>query len=475
MKSFLCNVLALAAPLAAASQQPNVVLIVADDLGATDLSGTGSDYHRTPNLDAISRYSLAATRAYACPNCVPARAALWSGRRSPGTGVYTVPPPNRGQEQFRQLLAPPTRATLDPSIVTLAQVLQAAGYTTGNFGKWHLGDGVDGPSFRGFGVNKGGRMTGTLPSHFADANGAFPYLPGLPANGKPHQFMADRLTDEAIDFVNAQTGPFFAAVMHYSPHSPIEAPAADIAAFDNVPIGVHHRNKTYAAMLKNLDDNVGRLVCHLALTDDPRRPGRPLIENTVVIFTSDNGPVLDYSSAFPLRGGKGTLYEGGLRVPLFVLWYQHLEAGSTITAPVQASDLFPTIAAIAGAGEFLPPNLDGVDILSPAVETRGPLFWHFPAYLEDDPVAGTWRTTPVSMIRKGAWKLLFYYETRSFELYDIEADVGELTNVADQNPEAVVDLCNDLRAWLIASGAAMPMDKVTGEPIGYPVVPTGWK
>lgn len=435
---------------------PNVVLILADDLGPSDLSSTGSDYHRTPNLDAIARYGMVARRAYSCgPNCAPTRAGLWSGRAAPRTGVYTVTPSNRGHSQFRQLIAPETATSLPAGTVTLAQTMQSAGYATALVGKWHLGSlGAGFDHAVGYGVG------GSVATHFAGPDGAFP-LPGLGANGRGGQFLADRLTDEAMSWVAARGGPFFLTLSHYSPHAPIEAPAADIAAFDGVPKGVRHSNQTYAAMLKNLDDNIGRLVCQLAMTADPQRPGSTLISNTVVIFASDNGGVKGVTDNHPHRGHKGQLYNGGIRVPLIVLWYQTVAPGATLDEPITTLDLFPTIARIAGATP--PPLLDGRDFL--ATIPQRALFWHFPAYLEDDPDAGTWRTTPVSAIARGPWKLLYYYETRMFELFNVDDETQE---VSDTNYQVVVELCDELREWLIDTEAAMPRDKDTGEQVPYP-------
>ena len=467
--------------------RPNIVLILADDLGWTDLSGgrtclgRGSDYYRTPNIDALAAAGVAFDNAYTTgPNCLPTRAALWSGRCAARTGCYTVPPSNRGQEQARQLDAAPTNSALAASYVTIAEAVRAAGYVTAYFGKWHLGDDPTlGPVAQGFASNAGGSWAGSVASHFANAAGGWP-LPGLPANGVAGQFLADRLTDEAVAFLGQpRAEPFFAAVSHFSPHVPVQAPAADIAAFDGVPKGVRHRDQVYAAMLKNLDDNVGRVVAALESTDDPRNPGHKLIENTVVVFLSDNGGVGGYDGVapdithqYPLRGGKGMLYEGGIRVPLIVRWDGVVTAGRVESEPVTSLDLYPTLAGIAGATlRTVPLELDGDDIrmmlLGGAIAPRS-LFWHFPCYLEADAAAGTWRTTPVSVVRNDNWKLLFFHETRRIELYDLAADLGETTNVAGSNFGLASSLCTALRDWLRDTGAALPRIKGTATEVPYP-------
>lgn len=436
---------ALLTPLAPVAAQPNIVLILADDLGASDLSHTGSDYHRTPNLAAMARYGLTARQAYSCgPNCVPTRAALASGLYAPRTGMYTVGESNRGKDQFRKLMAPVNNTILSRHHVTIAEVLRSVGYRTAHFGKWHLGDpgsSTHGPAARGFDV------TGGL------------YL----AEGENR---TNELTGLAMDYLAAPTpSPFFCVVSYFSPHTPIEAPAEDRAAVAEWPVGQRHRNPTYCAMIKNLDDCVGRLLSRLATTLDPRGDG-PLIYNTVVVFVGDNGGLLPITDNSPFRGGKGMLYEGGLRVPLFVLWPGVLGAGSTLDEPVVSIDLLPTLAKIGGAR--LASGFDGVDFLSPALARRSAVFWHFPCYLEDNVDAGTWRTTPASAIRRGPWKLIYFYESSEARLYNLASDPSESANATKANFGVALGLCAELRAWLVDTDAAMPLDKDTLQPVPYP-------
>lgn len=485
----------------AQSPPPHIVFLFADDFGWTDLStglpngGNPSDYYRTPHMDRMASLGMSFTDFYTNgPNCAPTRAALMSGRWGEINGIYTVDSGNRGNAANRLLDAAPNNTTLPTSFVTLAETLRTAGYATGHFGKWHLGDDPTlGPTAQGFDRNVAGTGRGSVSGgssgHFAQADGSF-NLPNCPANGVANQFMADRLTDEAVAWMGQHLNqPFFCYLTHFSVHTPIQAPTADRNAFNGVPLGVRHRNQTYAGMLKNLDDGIGRVVAFLENTADPRRPGHMLIENTVVVFTSDNGGLGGYASAgvsggqeithqYPLRSGKGSLHEGGIRVPLMVRWDGVVTPGAVRDVPLQSFDLYPTLAAIAGAS--VPPSvtLDGEDF-APVLrgQSNGPnrsaLFWHFPGYLQASTGQGTWRTTPVSVIRRGTWKLMFFYETRSWHLYDLASDIGENVDVATNQPGLVRSMGFELRNWLISTNARMPRDKATGQQVPLPDPPGG--
>jgi len=473
------------------------VLILADDLGWTDLStgrtngGNGSPYHRTPHLDALADAGTCFSDAYSNgPNCAPTRAALWSGQWAARTGIYTVVGGNRGKARFRKLDAADNRKVLPAQTVTLAEAMQAAGYATAHFGKWHLGSEQDGasPTDQGFDHQVGGDRRGGVGKlgHFADEQGALP-IPGMVANGKSKQFVADRLTEEALQWIaSAESAPTFCCISHYSVHTPIQAPADDISATPSPPEGSRHRHRRYAAMMKNLDDNVGRVMDFLAGADDPLRPGHRMIENTMVVFTSDNGGLGGYRKAgvdggqeiteqSPLRSGKGSLHEGGVRVPFIVRWDGRVAAGGVDATPLQLFDLYPTLVAI-GGGE-LPAGhvVDGVDlsarILSGAQEVAPrPLFWHFPGYLEASSKKGSWRTTPVATVRDGALKAMFWFETRSWSLYDLAEDLNEARDLAGERPDELRRLASSLRAWLARTQAPMPREK-GGDAVALPTLP----
>ena len=483
--------------LSAQEAPPHVVLILADDLGWTDLStgrtngGNGSPYHRTPNLDRLAAAGTCFTDAYSNgPNCAPSRAALWSGQWAARTGIYTVGRGNRGKAKFRKLEAASNQTALSSESVTLAEVMKAAGYATAHFGKWHLGDQADreSPTDQGFDHQVGGDRRGGVGKlgNFADEDGALP-IPGMSANGRAGQFVADRLTDEAIGWLaGVEQAPAFCCVSHYSVHTPIQAPAADLEATPAAPQGSRHRNRRYAAMLKNLDDNVGRVLDFLAAAEDPLRAGHKMIENTVIVFTSDNGGLGGYRNAgvgsapevteqSPLRSGKGSLHEGGVRVPFIVRWDDRVAPGGVDATPTQLFDLYPTLVALAGGS--LPDDhvLDGVD-LSPrwltadaAVPAR-PLFWHFPGYLEASSRSGTWRTTPVSVVREGDLKAMFWFETRTWALYDLAADINESRDLGPTRPDELRRIAAKLCAWLERTGAPMPRQQ-GGAAVPQPSVP----
>ena len=483
--------------LSAQEAPPHVVLILADDLGWTDLStgrtngGNGSPYHRTPNLDRLAAAGTCFTDAYSNgPNCAPSRAALWSGQWAARTGIYTVGRGNRGKAKFRKLEAASNQTALSSESVTLAEVMKAAGYATAHFGKWHLGDQADreSPTDQGFDHQVGGDRRGGVGKlgNFADEGGALP-IPGMSANGRAGQFVADRLTDEAIGWLaGVEQAPAFCCVSHYSVHTPIQAPAADLEATPAAPEGSRHRNRRYAAMLKNLDDNVGRVLDFLAAAEDPMRAGQKMIENTVIVFTSDNGGLGGYRNAgvgsapevteqSPLRSGKGSLHEGGVRVPFIVRWDGRVAPGGVDATPTQLFDLYPTLVALAGGA--LPDDhvLDGVD-LSPrwltadaAVPAR-PLFWHFPGYLEASSRSGTWRTTPVSVVREGDLKAMFWFETRTWALYDLAADINESRDLGPTRPDELRRIAAKLCAWLERTGAPMPRQQ-GGAAVPQPSVP----
>jgi len=495
----LCAVVALMPVLGASpapAQQPHIVLILADDLGWTDLStgrtngGNGSPYHKTPNLDDLAGKGVCFPNAYSNgPNCAPTRAALWSGQWAARTGVYTVANGNRGKPEFRKLDAAANKTTLAPSAVTLAETLQAAGYTTGHFGKWHLGGESRGasPTDQGFDHQAGGDHRGGVGrlGNFADEQGAFA-IPGLPANGKPKQFMADRLTDEALAWMKSATKPMFCCISHYSVHTPIAAPASDLAATPPPDKEARHRHHRYAAMMKNLDDNCGRVLQFLAEADDPLREGQKMLANTLIVFTSDNGGLGGYRRAglgrgqeitnqLPLRSGKGSLHEGGTRVPFIVRWDGRLEPGTVDQTPLQSFDLYPTFAAIAGAQLPKQHMLDGVDLSSrlqakPQAVAARSLYWHFPGYLQANSKAGTWRTTPVACVRRGPLKVMYWFETRTWSMFDLAADIGESQDLAAKRPGELRTLAADLRAWLVATNAVMPKE-IGGGPVALPDLP----
>lgn len=458
----LASTSAESADEAAVASQPNIVWIVADDLGWTDLECYGSGYYQTPNLNRLSDQGLRFTNAYSCgPNCAPTRACLMTGLYSPRHGIFTVGSAARGNAKYRRLEPPQNQTVLASEFRTVASLLAEAGYVTTHFGKWHLGaPGQAGPLEHGFSVNVGGNKSGHPKSYFS------PYRnPQLP-DGPEGENLTDRLADEVVKFIRQRPDqPFLAYVPFYAVHTPIQA-KADVAKKYRERDAVRgHHNPKYAAMIETLDDGVGRI---LACLDELE-----LADSTIVIFSSDNGGLGGYrdagiaggseiTSQAPLRGGKGMLYEGGIRVPLIVRWPNHTPTGATTDEPVTSVDFLPTLVSIASRQE--PPHSDGISlvpILEDATHSlpERPLFWHFPAYLEANARQGSWRTTPAGAIRLGPWKLIEFFEDEHVELYHLPTDISEKNDLAEQQPKVREDLLRRLKQWRSDVAAPMPVPR----------------
>ena len=363
-----------------AADKPNIVFILADDLGWTDLGCQGSKYYETPNIDRLAAGGVRFTGGYTCaPNCQPTRAALMSGQYGPRTGVYTVGSIDRFPWQRRPLRPVDNVTQLPLDRETVADALRRAGYTTGMFGKWHLGhDASHHPSRRGF------------DEAIVSAGRHFKFQTDPPTEHDPDAYLADFLTDKAEDFIRRHRDePFFLYLPHFGVHSPYQAKRELIARFrSQQPSGGHH-DPTYAAMIASVDESVGRIV---KLLDELK-----LADNTLVIFSSDNGGVGGYeregiqmhqiTDNAPLRGGKGMLYEGGIRVPYIFRWPGRIAEGTTCDRPINSVDLFPTLLEVAGGTPPEGQPLDGTSYLSVLTSTDGAkpardaMYWHFPGYL----------------------------------------------------------------------------------------------
>ncbi len=433
---------------------PNFVLIYVDDLGWRDAGFMGSTYYETPNIDALAEAGVVFTNAYSnAPNCAPSRASLLTGLYTPRHGVYTVGSPARGEARLRKLFPAPNDTDLDLEFVTLAEALRDAGYATGHFGKWHLGGTGSTPIDHGFDVNIGGDEIGHPPTYFYPYRGGGRELVGL-GEGKEGEYLTDRLTDEALNFIEANSEkPFFLYLSHYAVHTPLQAKPALVDKYAEKPDTGLHSNPVYAAMIESVDVSVGRVLAKLDELG--------LTSNTVVIFHSDNGGYGPATSMAPLRGSKGMLYEGGIRVPLVVRWAGRITGGVTDDTPVIGTDLYPTIMEVVGENPDRETPLDGVSLYRLLVEGEAidprPLFWHFPAYLEAyRGMESPWRTTPAAAVRVGRYKLIEWYEDDRVELYDLEDDIGESRDLAEDLPEKTSELLRQLRQWQKDVAAAMP-------------------
>jgi arylsulfatase A-like enzyme len=439
--------------------RPNVLFVFLDDFGWRDAGFMGSDFYETPHLDALAADGMVFTNAYAtAANCAPSRACLLSGQYTPRHRIFNVGTSRRGKKQHGRLMHVPGTDTLSPEITTWAESIRQAGYRTGTIGKWHLSDD---PLPYGFDFNFAGTHSGSPPRGYYPPHGKIPELADAPSD----EYLTHRLTDEAIGFIRRNAGqPWFLYLTHFAVHTPLQAEPEVVAKYEQKQPGRLHDHPVMAAMIESVDRGVGRLM--ETLDELGQR------DNTIVVFTSDNGGYGPATSMDPLYGYKGTYYEGGIREPMFVRWPGVTPPGSSCALPVTNVDLFPTFCEMTGA-ELPDQPLDGVN-LRPLLEgdwdeavaerfaTR-PLFWHFPAYLQsyartDQQRDVLYRSRPCSIIRLGNWKLHEYFEDGGLELYDLAVDPGESKNLAEARPEVRERLHARLKRWREEIGAPVPRE-----------------
>jgi arylsulfatase A len=461
---------------------PNFVIVLVDDLGWTDLGCMGSTYYETPHIDRLATQGMRFTNAYAaCAVCSPTRAAVLTGRYPARVGVTDwirarfqagpMPGPDEEWPEYvnadddvdRKLRCPRNPRWMELDELTLAEALKPAGYTSCHVGKWHLGLDHWYPPSQGFDRNIGGCDLGQPPSYFDPYySEQLGYIPTLTPR-REGEYLTDREADEAVRFIRENRDrPFFLYMAHYAVHTPIQGKQELVAKYE-AKQPTHQKNPTYAAMVQSVDDAVGRIVAtldELNLTND-----------TLIIFTSDNGGLSDYpqihgpTNNAPLRAGKGHPYEGGLRVPLIVRWPGVVRAGSVCGVPVTSVDYFPTILRAAGQPPPADRVIDGESLMPLLRETstlkRDAIFWHFPHYRRLWPEG---LIVPYSIIRAGNWKLIKRYEGKTYELFNLKDDLGELNDLSDRMPEKVRELDARLTAWLKATGARLPIANPAYQP-----------
>ena len=444
----------------AEAAKKNVVFILVDDWGWADAGVQGSDFFETPNIDRLAREGMRFTQAYAAAAiCSPTRAAILTGK-SPARLDMTIWHEGavRGGPKSKRLLEAKAQPNLPRGEVTLAELFKKEGYFTAHIGKWHLGKAAFYPETQGYDVNIGGTYWGAPATFHWPYRGPWskndPELRYVPVgSGKSGDYLTDQLTDHALRIITQQKDrPFFLSLWFHTVHTPIEGKPDLVKRFEKKPPGKIHSHAEYAAMLASLDENVGRVLRRI---DDLK-----LTDRTVVILTSDNGGV-DFSTAksanrpptsnAPFRSGKGTLYEGGLRVPLIIRWPGRTKAGSECAAQVTSQDFFPTLADALGQTDV--PRHDGVSLLPllnnpQASLNREALFWHYPHYYP--------RMTPASAIRTGDWKLIHYYEDNRMELFNLKTDPAETKNLATTQPAKTKALRKKLDAWRKETDAKAP-------------------
>ena len=432
-------------------KKPNIIIINVDDLGWRDTGFQGSKFYETPNIDSLASQSMIFTNGYAsAANCTPSRACLMTGKWTPRHGMYTVRSSERGDSTTRKLIPIPNKIILDEQFLTLPAFLKENGYTTCLSGKWHLSRD---PLESGFDYNIGGGLNGMPKSYYP------PYV-----NVKLEAQHGERLTDlimtKTLDFINEEKAdPFFVYYAPYAVHKPVQPIDSLKKKYENKQSLGRQNNIDYATMVENLDYNIGRLLNKLT--------NENLLKNTFIFFTSDNGGMYDITDNSPLRAGKGTYYEGGTRVPFFFYKYGMIAANTKSSQQISNLDLFPTIIEITGSN-LEDYELDGTSILSLLKQKNTvidrPLYWHFPVYIhavntsENQNRDSLFRTRPGSAILYNNWKLLHYFEDNEVELYNLETDIGEKTDLSKKMPEKTQKLLKMLDKWRQEVDAPIPKE-----------------
>ncbi|TXG39510.1 sulfatase [Seonamhaeicola maritimus] len=426
----------------------NIIIINVDDLGWKDVGFMGSEYYETPNLDYLSSLGMVFTNGYAsASNCAPSRACLMTGQWTPRHGVFTVSPSARGKSEDRKLIPIKNTHTLSPEHETLSEILQENGYVTCHAGKWHLSDN---PLEYGFDINIGGGHNG-LPKSY------YPPYKNVNIEGGKDQYLTDLIMEKAIQFVDTVQKPFFLNYSPYAVHVPIMPVDSLLPKYEKKASWNGQANAEYASMVDNLDRNIGLLINKLKK--------RNLFDNTLIVFTSDNGGLYGVTRQKPLRAGKGSYYEGGIREPFFFVLNGKIKQNIKSDVPITNLDIFPTILDYA---KIKDPSLklDGSSLI-PVLEEKAnklerPLFWHFPVYLQaynindNETRDALFRTRPGSVVRKGDWKLHYYFEDDGIELYNLSEDIGERNNLATTNPEKTEELLKLLKKWWKETKAPIP-------------------
>ncbi len=432
-------------------EKVNLLIINIDDMGWRDVGFMGSEYYETPNIDKLASEGMAFTNAYAgASNCAPSRACMMSGQWTPRHGIYTVDSSERGKKQDRKLIPVKNNEYISESNLLLPQVLQKAGYVTCHAGKWHLSDD---PKTFGFQYNIGGSHAGNPGSYYP------PYknVPSIKAISED-DYLTNQIMDNVLDFIDSvNNGPFFLYYAPYAVHSPLQPVKSLLPKYQNKKQWNGQDNMKYATMVENIDTQIGRLIKKLK--------EKGLLDNTFIAFTSDNGGVYNITKQWPLRAGKGSYYEGGIRVPTFFYWKDKISGNSRSDVPVSNLDFYPTLLDAANIDKPGDKILDGISLLPLLTESQKPtdraLYWHFPIYLDggneetQDPL---FRTRPGSAIRYGDWKLIQYFENSDIELYNLKTDIEEKHNLHDSHPEIVERLLKSLNEWREVTKAPVPIE-----------------
>ena len=456
-KSLIANLLLLLCPLLMTAQnKPNIIFILADDLGYKDLGCYGNPFNETPVMDQMATEGMLFTQAYAHPACSPSRAALMTGKHPARLGITTALGLNR-QDINSPVITPKVAEFLPTEEITLAELLKENGYATGMVGKWHLGhDDATLPHGQGFEYDR-----------VISKNGLDYYNYGISSQGEEifsddgTVYLTDKLSDYAVEFIQEQKDkkPFFLYLAYSAPHLLI-VPKADKVSKYMWKVNKFDKkyNPYYATMIESMDEGIGRILAEL--------DAQGMLENTLVIFKSDNGGVgLDQfayrpTSMKPLRKWKGHVYEGGIRVPMIMYWKNEIATGIKNDNYLVIEDFLPTLMELIGE-KNLPESLDGQSFLSTiknpsSLFERGPTFFHFPHFSGQDGY-------PAGAVRDGQWKLVEDYETGKTELFNLEEDIAESNDLKFSQPEKAKELWQMLKDWQKSIGAEMPVRKAGHE------------
>jgi len=460
LRTFIVLVLTIPTAVLATDQPPNIVFVLADDLGYSDVGFNGQRFYETPNIDALARSGVILSDFYSGgSNCAPTRACINTGMYTPRHKLFTpggmakgdvksmrFAVPTKGQDDPVYNTVDSMRNAIDGHHTSIAEVLSTAGYVSGRFGKWHLGE-----DLQGFTVSSANGKPGVVGKRFyGNIN------------------VAEDITDAAVEFIEQnKEKPFFLYVAHWDVHSPIRARKEVVAKYKKkletfTDDGDWEWNPIYAAMIDAVDTSVGRLRAKI------KQAG--LEDNTLFIFTSDNGGASFATTNRPLRGAKGAFFEGGIRVPTCAAWPAVIKPDSRSDAALTSVDFMPTFAEMTGAS--LPTNqpVDGrsfTKVLQGKADLQNrAIFWHYPLYLSGSgynkvlPVYGTeklnWRTVPCSVIRKGDYKLIHYYEYDDYKLFNLRDDLSEKNDLARKMPQKAKQLDAELMAWVKNTKAPVP-------------------
>ncbi len=467
---FILGLFIISSAFSQQREKPNVVFFLVDDLGWTDLGSFGSEFYETPNIDRLVESGIKFTQAYtASPVCSPTRASILTGKypsKTYNTDWFGAPQPDEISKHWTRD-KPLRPAHYEPNMAldekTLAEEFLEAGYRTFFAGKWHLGESEEyWPENQGFEINKGGNDKGA-PS---TGNKYFsPYNNPRLEDGPEGEYMPYRLAEETVNFIREHKDqPFLAYLSFYSVHTPLMTTPEleqkyvkkrkEMNLEDKFEPEWNNQNRTtqahaiYAGMVEAMDQAIGKVLDEIE--------AQSLGENTLIVFFSDNGGLSTAegspTSNLPLRAGKGWLYEGGIRVPLIINWAAKIGSGQEISTPVISMDLKPTILDLVGIksekNDGDGTSLKGLLTGTTELEERN-LYWHYPHY-------GNQGGNPGSVIRKGDWKLIYFYESDSVELYNLKVDIGEKHNLADQEAKLAGKLKTELFEWLVTTKAAFP-------------------